>query len=64
MSYRENFRMNREDLENELEQLEEEIKENVEWLYTSDNDEVECIGVENLEGVLSRFFGKKVNLKQ
>ena len=64
MSYREIFRMNREDLENELPQLEEEIKENVEWLFTTDNDEVECISIENLEAILTRFFGTKVELKQ
>ena len=47
-----------------LERLEEEIKENVEWLYTSDDDEVECIGIENLESILTKFFGMKVDLIQ
>ena len=44
--------------------LEETIKENVEWLYTTENDEVECISVENLEGILSKFLGTQVTLEQ
>jgi len=64
MSYREIFRLNRDDLEIELMSLGDEIKENVEWLYTTDNDEVETISIENLEGILSRFFGTTINLKQ
>lgn len=47
-----------------IERLEEEIKENVEWLFTTDNDEVECISIENLEAILTRFFGTKVELEQ
>jgi hypothetical protein len=43
----------------ELEYLEEEIKENIEWLSTTEDDEVECIGIENLEGILTRFFHRK-----
>jgi hypothetical protein len=49
-------------LDNELEMLEEEIKENIEWLGTSSRDEIECISVENLEAVLTRFFGRKISL--
>jgi hypothetical protein len=52
------------ELKEKLERLEEEIKENVEWLYTTDDDEVECIGIENLESILSKFFGMKVDLIQ
>ena len=52
------------ELREKLERLEEEIKENVEWLYTTDDDEVECIGIENLESILSKFFGMKVDLIQ
>ena len=47
-----------------LEILEEEIKENIEWLSTIDNDDIECIGIENLEAILTRFFGRKMDLKQ
>jgi hypothetical protein len=52
--------------DNELEMLEEEIKENIEWLSLTENGEtleqVECISVENLEGILTRFFHKKISL--
>ena len=48
--------------DDELERLEEEIKENIEWLSTTEDDEVECIGIENLEGILTRFFGRKISL--
>lgn len=44
--------------------LEETIKENVEWLYTTEDDEVECIGVENLEVILSKYLGRQVDLQQ
>jgi len=48
--------------DDELEILEEEIKENIEWLSTTEDDEVECIGIENLEGILTRFFHRKTSL--
>ena len=51
---------------NELEILEEEIRENIEWLSTTENGEtlgtVECIGIENLEAILTRFFHRNVSL--
>jgi hypothetical protein len=50
--------------DDELEILEEEIKENIEWLSTTEDDEVECIGIENLEGILTRFFGTRIDLIQ
>lgn len=50
-------------INDELEILEEEIKENIEWLYTTHNDEVECISIENLENILSKFFNNKIDLK-
>lgn len=40
------------------------IKENIEWLSTTENDEVECISVENLEGILSKFFNKTIKISQ
>ena len=46
----------------QLELLEEEIKENIEWLSTTEDDEVECIGIENLEGILTKFFHRKISL--
>jgi hypothetical protein len=48
--------------DDELELLEEEIKENIEWLSTTEDDEVECIGIENLEAILTRFFHRNVSL--
>ena len=48
--------------DNQLEYLEEEIKENIEWLSTIDDDDIECIGIENLEGILTRFFHRKITL--
>jgi hypothetical protein len=46
----------------ELEMLEEEIQENIEWLSTIENDDIECIGIENLEAILTRFFNRKISL--
>jgi hypothetical protein len=54
----------REEEDKFFDQLEEEIKDNVEWLATIDDDQVECIGIENLEGILSRFFNRKIYLTQ
>lgn len=48
--------------DNELEMLEENIMEQVEFLQTTNNDEVECISMENLEAVLTKFFGRKISL--
>jgi hypothetical protein len=41
-----------------------DIQDNIEWLETTEGDEVECIGIENLEGLLSAFFGEKIKLSQ
>ena len=48
--------------DDELERLEEEIKENIEWLSTFDDYDVECISIENLEGILTKFFKRKIKL--
>lgn len=40
------------------------IQSEVEWLSTSEGDEIECIGIENLEGILSRYFDFKIKLTQ
>ena len=37
---------------------------NIEWLETTEGDSVECISIENLEGALSKFLNKKINLSQ
>ena len=50
--------------DDELERLEEEIKENIEWLETTDFSlEVECVSIENLEGILTRFFNRTITLR-
>ena len=46
----------------ELETLEIEIQDNIEWLSTIEDDDIECIGIENLEGILTRFFNRKITL--
>lgn len=48
--------------DNELEMLEENIIENVEWLQTTNRYEIECISTENLEKILTRFFGRTISL--
>jgi len=47
-----------------INELIEEIQNNVEWLSTTEGDEVECIGIENLEGILSRYLGVTIKLTQ
>ena len=41
-----------------------EIQMNTEWLETTEGDEVECISIENLEGILNRIFNQQLNLIQ
>jgi hypothetical protein len=48
--------------DDQLERLEEEIQENIEWLSTIDDDDIQCIGIENLEAILTRFFNRKITL--
>jgi hypothetical protein len=45
-----------------INELIQEIQDNIEWLQTTEEDEVECIGVENLEGILSRYLNVKIKL--
>jgi hypothetical protein len=44
--------------------LKKAIQDNIEWLETSDEDEIECIGIENLEGILSEYFKTEIKLTQ
>jgi hypothetical protein len=46
----------------ELEKLEFQIQENIEYLQTTLDDEVECISIENLEIILTKFFHRKISL--
>lgn len=47
-----------------IEQLIQEIQDNTEWLETTEGDQVECIGIENLEEILSRFLSKELKISQ
>jgi len=40
------------------------IQAETEWLSTSDEDEIEFISLESLEGILSRYFDFKIKLTQ
>jgi hypothetical protein len=56
--------MNVEELAASLEELTYEIQQEIEYLETTDGDSIECIGIENLEGILSKFFGFKLRISQ
>jgi len=56
--------MNVEQLAVALEELAYEIQQEIEYLETTEGDSIECIGIENLEGILSRFFGVKLRISQ
>lgn len=47
-----------------VEDLVYEIQQETEWLETTEGDSIECIGIENLEGILNRFFGVKLRISQ
>lgn len=40
------------------------IQQETEWLSTTDGDEVECISIENLEGILTRLVGLRVVISE
>ena len=40
------------------------IQAETEWLQTTEGDEVECISLESLEGILSRYFEFKIKLTE
>ena len=48
--------------ENNLEDLRREIEKEIEWLLTTEEDEIECISIETLEGILTNFFGQKFKI--
>jgi hypothetical protein len=51
-------------MKSELKKLITEIQENIEYLETSEGDEIECISIENLEGILTRWFGELIKLSE
>ena len=50
--------------ENNLDDLITAIQNETEWLTTTEDDEIECIGIENLEGILQKFFNKTIKITQ
>tara|TARA_R100000544_G_scaffold33992_1_gene20640 strand:- start:6139 stop:6429 length:291 start_codon:yes stop_codon:yes gene_type:complete len=42
--------------------LESDIKNNIEWLYTTTEDEVQCIGIENLESILQEYINESFSI--
>ena len=46
-----------------INQLIDKIKDDVEWLQTTEGDEIECISMENLQGILQKYFKLELNLK-
>jgi hypothetical protein len=45
-------------------ELIQDIQMYIEWLETTEGDSVECISIENLEMILSRFLNKKIKLSE
>jgi hypothetical protein len=46
-----------------INQLIDKIKDNVEWLQTTEGDEIECISMENLQGILQQYLNVNLNLR-
>ena len=46
-----------------INQLIDKIKDNAEWLQTTEGDEVECISMENLQGILQKYLNVNLNLR-
>lgn len=46
-----------------INQLIDKIKDNAEWLETTEGDEIECISMENLQGILQKYLNVELNLK-
>ena len=47
-----------------LKDLKEAIQSETEWFETTEGDDLECIGIENLEGILSKYFNTEIKLTQ
>ena len=45
-----------------INQLIDNIKGNAEWLETTQGDEIECISMENLQGILQKFLNVQLKL--
>jgi len=40
------------------------IQDQIEWLSTTEEDEIKCISIENLEGILSEYFEKEIKISE
>lgn len=47
-----------------ISELKKEIIDNIEYLETTEGDEIECIGIENLQGILTKYFKTPIELSQ
>lgn len=47
-----------------IDELRNEIEENVEYLQTTNGDEVACIGIKNLEVILSKYTGEFIKINK
>jgi hypothetical protein len=47
-----------------LNELKEAIQAEIEWFETTEGDDLECIGIENLEGILSKYLGTPIKLTE
>jgi len=45
-----------------IEDLKQAIQDHVEWFETTEGDDLECIGIENLEGILSEYLKTEIKL--
>ena len=45
-----------------IEHLKEAIQDHIEWFETTEGDDLECIGIENLEGILSEYLKTEIKL--
>jgi hypothetical protein len=50
------------DLSMSIKPFEHDIKNNIEWLYTTTEDEVQCIGIENLEAILRQYINEDFSI--
>jgi hypothetical protein len=48
----------------DIQRLVSQIQDETEWLETTEEDDVECISIEILEGILTRFLNTQIKLKQ
>ena len=48
--------------DDQLNMLKQEIQDNIEWLSDVNENDYECITIENLEGIISRLFKREIKL--